>query len=254
MSFEVSDCAAHSMVMKSAILLYGSHDYNNSRYGTIHSIDTSDKAAGPAIRAGRPLDTDILRQIVTDLLGAAKVRSGLLPSNILSIGLNHVIWWQPPGIRNYFFDTRKHLEAEGKVQVGRRAGTGFTPGLIFVAQDQRLYVFAFKGTERPDAKTPLFHAPLMNVYDTGVVCTGSMPIPDSTLAESVSHWERNFWASAFTHPNHAKVVNYKGGLHAFSNDLLDGKFRKFPERVLRRIQGATLGRLVDRLDAGRSLT
>ena len=51
----------------------------------------------------------------------------------------------------------------------------------------------------------------------------------------MSHWERNFWASAFTQPNHAKVVNYKGGLHAFSNDLLDGKFRKFPERVLRRI-------------------
>ena len=55
----------------------------------------------------------------------------------------------------------------------------------------------------------------------------------------------------FSHPNHPKPVNYKGGIHAFSRDLLDGKFRKFPERVLRPIKGMTLGLLVDKLDADR---
>ena len=59
----------------------------------------------------------------------------------------------------------------------------------------------------------------------------------------------SFWSSAFSHPNKMKAVNYKGGLHAFSVDLLDGKFKKFPERYLRRIPNLTLGTFVSRIES-----
>jgi len=250
MSFVTHDLDARSVTLQTAILLYGSGGgYEQLRYATIHPVDCAPGAA-PVIRAGRPADRDSLRQVAAGLLESNRTRSGVLPETLLSVGPEHVVWWQRPGKRTYFFNTRV-TEEDRHIAVGQRNGEGLTPGLIFAAKGQKMWVFAVKGENRPDVSTPLCHAPLMNVWDSGTVCTGSMPLPDSTMADSVARWERGFWESAFSHPNHPKPVNYKGGIHAFSRDLLDGKFRKFPERVLRPIKGMTLGLLVDKLDADR---
>ena len=248
MSFEVHDLDAKSVELKSAILLYGGTTaYSTLRYATLHPVESAGPDAPPVIRAGRPLDSRTLQSVCADLMDSARVRSGVLPANVLSVGLEHVVWWSPPGRRTYFFNTS--VADDGRVHVGQRSGMALTPGLVFVAKRQQMMVFAVKGDERPDASTPLCHAPLMNVYESGKVCTGSMPLPDSTVAASIAKWEEAFWNSNFTHPNHTKPVNYKGGLHAFSLALLDDRFRTFPQRVLRRIKGLTLGALVDQLDS-----
>lgn len=247
MSFEVHDLDAQSVKLQSAILLYGStKTYGNLRYATIHPVDSAGRDAPPVIRAGRPLDGRSLQSVCADLMESARVRSGVLPATVLSVGLEHVVWWSPPGRRTYFFNTS--VADDGRVYVGQRNGMALTPGLVFVAKRQQMMVFAVQGDERPDADTRLCHAPLMNVYEDGKVCTGSMPLPDTTVAASIAKWEEAFWNSNFTHPNHAKPVSYTGGLHAFSLALLDGRFRKFPQRVLRPIKGLTLGTLVDQLD------
>ncbi|WP_126447959.1 PRTRC system protein B [Sulfuricystis multivorans] len=246
MSFEVHDCAAMSVRLRTAILLYETHGYPHISYATIHPVDCGDDNGPPVIRAGRPADRSSLKAVCASLLKSSRVRSGVLADNILSVGLEHVVWWQRPGKRTYFFDCRP--SAEGSVNVGKRAGIGPTPGIVFVAKDQSMWAYAVKGNNRPDADTQLYHLPAMNVWEDGKICTGSMPIPENTLAESVSAWEKSFWDSNFSHPNHPKPVNYKGGIHQFCIDLLDGKFKKFPQRVLRPIKGLTLGRLVDRLD------
>ena len=249
MSFEIYDCDARSVKLQSAILLYGSsNSYDAISYATIHRVECGKGDTAPVIRAGRPVDRASLKAVCTGLMEASHVRSGVLPDNILSVGLEHIVWWQRPGQRTYFFDTRPGADGSTNFNVGKRGGMALTPGLVFVAKDQNMMVFAVKGDVRPDAATPLHHAPLMNIYEDGRVCTGSMPLPDSTMAESVETWEKAFWGSHFTHPNHSKPLNYKGGIHAFSIDLLDGKFKKFPMRVLRPIKGLILGRLVDRLD------
>lgn len=250
MSFEVFDLDAQSVKLKSAILLYGGHTaYSSLRYATIHPVESVGADTPPVIRAGRPLDSRTLQSVCTDLMESARVRSGVLPAHVLSVGMEHVVWWSPPGRRTYFFNTS--VADDGRVHVGQRNGMALTPGLVFVAKRQKMMVFAVQGNERPDADTRLCHAPLMNVYENGKVCTGSMPLPDSTVAASIAKWEDAFWGSNFTHPNHAKPVNYTGGLHAFSIALLDGRFRKFPQRVLRPIKGLTLGTLVDQLDSMR---
>lgn len=246
MSFEVADCGAQSVRLQTAILLYGNQGgYGGISYATIHPVDCPSRDASPVIRAGRPADRASIKAVCASLIESARVRSGILSDNILSIGLEHVVWWSRPTKRNYFFDCKKN---DGSVCVGKRAGMGFAPGLVFVAKEQSMRVYAVKGDARPNADTPLMVAPLMNVWEDGRVCTGSMPLPDSTMTESVTKWEGSFWDSNFSHPNHSKPVNYKGGIHQFSIDLLDGKFKKFPERVLRPVKGLTLGRLVDQLD------
>jgi PRTRC genetic system protein B len=245
MSFEVQDCAANSVRLQTAILLYGS-DHGNLSYATIHPVDVPSPDASPVIRAGRPADSTSLKEVCASLISSARIRSGLLSDNVLSIGLEHVVWWSRPGQRTYFFNCR---EAEGVVSVGKRGGTAPAPGLIFVAKEQSLWVYAVKGDSRPTLDTPLYHAPFMNVWDNSKVCLGSMPLPDATLAESVAKWEKSFWESNFSHPNHPKPLNYKGGIHQFSLDLLNGKFKdKYPERVLRPIKGLTLGAVIDHFD------
>lgn len=251
--FGVSDNNAAGVQLQQAILLYGATSHSGSiSYATIHPVDTAEGDASPVIRAGRPVDKVALREVVAGLLDASRVRSGVLPDNILSIGPDFVVWWERPCERTYYFDCRRGPEGSDAASVGKRAGKGFVPGLVFVAKNQSMMVFAVKGSERPTLDTPLFHAPLMNVWVDGRVCTGSMPLPDSTMAESVATWSRSFWESNFSHPNHAKVVKYKGGIHAFTNDLLDGKFKKFPDRILQPIKGRTLGGLVDQLDGVKS--
>jgi PRTRC genetic system protein B len=247
MSFSVRDQEASYLKMDCAIMLYSSDQgYAKQRYATIHPVEIDENGA-PVIRAGRPADLDSLKASVSELLSSSRVRSGVLPDNILSVGLDHIVWWQRPGRRSFFFDCRGKVE-DGAANVGQRAGEGLTPGLVFVAKGQDMMVFAVKGESRPEATTPLCHAPLMNVWSNGTVCTGSMPLPASTVAESVAAWESAFWNSNFSHPNHPKPVNYKGGIHQFSIDLLDGKFKKFPQRVLVPIKGLSLEKLILQLD------
>lgn len=251
MSFEVCDANISGVRLQSAILLYGSGGYRSTTYATIHDVDVGDGDAAPVIRAGRPVDKVALREVIGGLMDASRVRSGILPDNILSIGADFVVWWERPCERTYYFDCRSHGFDGDAPSVGKRAGKGLTPGLVFVARNQQMMVFAVKGNERPNADTPLFNAPLMNVYSDGRVCTGSMPLPESTMGDSVATWSKSFWESHFSHPNHPKVVKFKGGIHAFTNDLLDGKFRKFPERVLVPVKGMTLGGMVEKIEGGK---
>ena len=252
MSFDVFDGEAMSMRLNAAILLYARGDfggdaaYRKINYATVHPVDNQEGQATPVIRAGRPVDVLDLKAICTSLLASTRFRSGVLPDNILNVGLEHVVWWQRPGRRTYFFNCS--AAPSERISIGQRAGSALTPGIVFAVRDKTLWAYALKGDERPDAQTPLYHLPVMNVWKDGRVCCGSTPLPDSTVAESVKAWEDAFWRSAFTHPNHDKPVNYQGGIHQFSIDLLDGKFRKFPQRVLRPIKGLALGNLIEALE------
>ena len=57
MSFEVHDCAAMSVKLKTAILLYeNSNGHSGTSYATIHPVDCGEDNGPPVIRAGRPAD------------------------------------------------------------------------------------------------------------------------------------------------------------------------------------------------------
>lgn len=253
MGFTVSENASSSAKLSAAILLYKNCANLSSRatlYATLHPVYT-DKPGEPAqIGAGRPLGIGNLRKMCASLMDSVRFSTGVLSERILAVGFDYVVWWQPPGRQTHFFECTAN--ADGGISVGKRSGLCLTPGIIFAAKGSVLMAFAVKGKHRPCAETPLFHLPAMNVWSHGQVCTGNVRLPKSSDAHSIEAWENAFWQSRFTHPNHPSAVRYKGGLHQFCIDLLDGKFKTYPQRVLNPIAGMTLSSLVGQLDDGKT--
>lgn len=98
--------------------------------------------------------------------------------------------------------------------------------------------------QRPNPVTPLYRAPYFNVDAGGSICRGNVAIPQSTTLERIKAWNEAFTCSFFTHPNGGDpMVKYPGGPYRFWCDMLDGKYRRFPERVLLDLQ-TTLGDLL----------
>ncbi len=225
MSFELHDDTIESSINK-AILLYGAR--GRTSFATIHDV-TSQANQPPQIEAGRPLDKRTLKALIESMASSLVTKPCFLPPNILSVSNDLVVWWSPPSLRSYFFDTGDTTES---ISVGQRSGIAHAPGLIFMVGNGHMRVFAVKGTTRPDPGAAIFHAPLMNVSSNGDVCTGSMRKPQSTVVDAITEWEGAFWESRFSHPNNHHAVRYPGGLHGFSIALLDGRFRRFPERFL----------------------
>jgi PRTRC genetic system protein B len=247
-NFEIASETFSVLNIQHAILLYGNPGTQDVQYASVHPVRCGEGGI-PVIQEGRPLDRSQFDQACAGLRAATRVDAGIFPDTVLSAGISHIIWWQRPGRHTYFFNCAP--APEGIQCVGRRAGVALTPGAVFVAKADKLWVYAVKGTARPTEKAKLFHMPVMNVWKNGAVCTGSVPLPGSSLAKSIDAWEGAFWGSHFTHPNHEQPVRYEGGIHAFCTDLLDGKFMAFPERVLVGIPKMTIGSLVALFDAGK---
>lgn len=247
MSFSIREESPHQVDVSSAILIYGAsapyRSGGSADFATKHPVLTKEGGV-IEIGAGEPLDQHGVLELTMQLSGHSCIRHGLLPPNILSIGLNHVAWHVPPTTRTVFFKTT------GEGTVGTRSGRTPHPGLVFLAINRCLFLFAVKGGERPDAKTPLYVAPYLNCWESGQVCTGSTPLPDESVIATMKAWEDGFFLSNFSHTNHQRTVRYEGGAHKFWSDMLDGKFRAFPQKVLVLRRKQTVGSLIERIEAG----
>lgn len=247
---EIHNADAAQIELTEAILIYsGRQNQKTTTYATVHNV-TVQPDRPPVIEAGRPLDLNSLRRFAKEMVTSLRVGTGLLPEGVLSIGLEYVVWWSPASRRVHHFDCPQF---DDRVSVGKRSGLAPTCDLIFVATGSSLSLFAFKGDgkTRPTLDTPLMFAPYMNVYASGALCLGSMPIPKGSLTDTVPAWESAFWGSAFTHPNNHSAVSYRGGMHQLFADLLDGKHKTFPKRALKPMTNVTLGSLLKALDEGK---
>ena len=82
------------------------------------------------------------------------------------------------------------------------------------------------------------------MWKGGAICHGNVGVPDCAIAQRIEAWNTAFFGSFFTHPNVQKgLVKYRGGSYRFWKDMLDGKFKSFPQRVLVPLN-ATLGELL----------
>lgn len=247
MSYEIREQVPHQVQLSAAILLYGkAQPYSSSLradFATVHPVTTLDDGR-PVIGAGAPIDQRNLAALAHDLAGRTRMGHGLLPPEVLSIGNDHIVWWLPPTRRAVFF------QCDGKDQVGTRSGGVPTPGLVFVARSRQLFAYAVKGAARPEAGTALFHAPFLNIWASGQVCTGSTPLPDENVVATMKRWTDGFFGSSFTHTNHPRSVRFEGGAHAFWTAMLDGQFKTFPEKVLVRRAKESVGSLIGRIEEG----
>ncbi len=143
---------------------------------------------------GKPLTKKALRDMLDIVIDSkntvfATVKE-LIPDNILYYdprpGRLVLVWWQKPSER----------QLSGMY---KRAVKYKCPSLIYVLKDDSISIYAMKGIKKPTLKTALYHLPVPNIHDDGMVCMGNVKKPKHTveISELVKLWENSFWLSKF---------------------------------------------------------
>lgn len=182
-----------SYQLGAAVLVYTNTERRHA-FATKHEVDVN--SGRPVIRPGTPFTEEDYAFLVTAMAPAEQPRMQWHDPRQLAKGLGRVIWWSPPKRRSLFFKKSSHNKAtfEGK-------GTCSCPGLVFMAAEKSMYVYAFKGSDAPNPKTKLYQAPFFNVWSAGQVCVGNAALPREDQRDNLDAWERMFFGSHFTHPN-----------------------------------------------------
>jgi PRTRC genetic system protein B len=220
MMFGVDMTGDETLKLGNALLFYTGP---KSHYATFHNVAIGDK--GATLLSGKPLTQSAVCRVFRDFIGSTTI-GGFIPENVLSIGVDSVVWWRKPSPRRVFFKAEK---------IGEKSKITPHPGLVFVTRGSEWYVFAVKGKDRPTPQTELYQAPYFNVWHGGKICTGNVSVPKGNIPDTIRAWESAFFDSTFTHPNVKapdKLVAYRGGSYSFWKALLNGKRKTFPEKAL----------------------
>lgn len=162
------------------------------------------KIVNGSLGAGAPLTKKCIAEISASIAADDKDITfglhGIMPPTLLyadtTPGQTKLVWFRPPEARlAYFSET-----------LGIEDGILKCPGLVYVADNERLTLYAFKGMK---PKSKLYRAPFMNVGD-GNVCLGNAKIAKpkaNTFFEVMAYWEELFWKSEFSHILGSNPVN-----------------------------------------------
>jgi hypothetical protein len=105
------------------------------------------------------------------------------------------------------------------------------PALIFKVLGKDLYVRAMATTSRPGPETPLKTAPYWNTDSRGLVCAGSMRVPESSDVASIPAYGDAYFQSEFTHAAGAvRLTSHPGGFIGLWRGLAGRK--RFPVKYL----------------------
>lgn len=181
---------------KSALVFYEAKGINAETYVEYFDMDRNGSPinAHPltvreAQRLSRALDTTVEGN------RAFLKPKGIINPNVLYTDPSEngsVMWFTKATCRNLFF-------VEG---LGIPSGMAGVPALLWIANREKLNVYALKTDRRPMEGTPLYHAPFFNVYENGNVCMGSVDVNirrSASLEEFTAAWESYFFNSYFSH-------------------------------------------------------
>ena len=249
MAFIASDSDSADLVLESAILLYKErHHYSSSgksgAFASIHPVEIRDER--PFIMPGRPATKSGVRAALASLAGRAQSLPCLLDPDVLGAWDSGFAFYVKAQSRMMFVKNEENGVSGARVVPH--------PGLIFLIDEGKWWVWAFKGKSRPTARTLLYRAPYPNVFNDAGICTGSTRLPDREQAADVSSWAEAFFGSNFTHYQHldrGRHVCHEGGPYAFLRDWWDGKFATFPQSALSRFDKSTLGEVIKSLARGK---
>lgn len=196
-------------------------------YGNVAALKhgVQQTAQGYAAGPGVPLsDQDI--HAVFQHLGNQDINYPL--PNTLACSSWLLAWWIPPGKRGLRFNARYTQTAS----ISELSDQPIPhPGLVMIARQGRLSVYAVKGKQRPGRDTELCHAPYWNIFDTGDMCQGTVRYPESLLPQSQPEWEAAFFQSTFTGPSRTdRYINWGGSHEELLRSAINAK--RFPEKVL----------------------
>lgn len=149
------------------------------------------------LREGKPIDREQAMSLLARI--AVGGDSSFLPENVVARNTLGLAWWCASRRAPQFW----------KLPSGTVRLNVPWPALYFVAGfGDGLRVFALTEDARPTAKTPLYHAPIGNVYEDGGLCWGNVRRPELALS-SLPDFESAIYRSNFTHSNFAG--NFRDG-------------------------------------------
>ena len=195
---------------------------------------------------GVPLSMKGVRGALRQLVPRAPLT--VLGQNILASNEDTLVFYRPPSPATLSFagesTALRALSGEALPQ----------PGLIFIvhagSSSHAVTLFAHKGKKRPDADTPLFHAPYPNMFANHQVCWGSSLNPRSIEPQFAQEWEHAFLNSAFTH-SQVRQHRFRGSSAEMWNAALAQG--RFPPSALAPVQSrirekeVTLGQWIQQL-------
>ncbi len=221
--------------LSEAVLVYRAG--GGGAFASLHQVRQGDNGV-PYLAPGQPLTTAFVRTLAQGL--GAQVKPEILPDNVLARTPDLLVWWSRPQCRVMFFG--------GTDQEARKLnGLVFPhPALIFKVAGRDLFVRATAVTSRPGPETAMKTAPYWNTDSRGLVCAGSMRLPESSDIVSIPAWQDAYFQSQFTHAAGAvRLTTHPGGFVGLWKGLAGRK--RFPVPYLADA-GETLQEFVTRGD------
>ena len=206
--------------LSEAVLIYRAG--GEGAFASLHRVKQADDGV-PYLAPGEPLTTAFVRTLAQGL--GAQVKPEIFPENILARTPDLLVWWSRPQQRTMFFG--------GTDEEARKMnGLVFAhPALIFKVVGKDLFVRAMATASRPGPETPLKTAPYWNTDSRGLVCAGSMRVPESSDIVSIPGWEGAYFQSEFTHAAGAvRLTSHAGGFIELWRSLVGRK--RFPVQYL----------------------
>ena len=206
--------------LSEAVLVY--RGGGNRAFASLHQVKQGENGI-PYLTPGEALTTAFLRTLAQGL--GAEVKPEILPDNVLVRTPDMLVWWSRPRRRVMFF---------GGVDKEARKLNGLVfphPALIFKVAGKDLFVRAMATASRPGPETPLKTAPDWNTDSRGLVCAGSMRVPESSDIASISGWQDSYFQSEFTHAAGAvRLTSHPAGFIGLWRSLAGKK--RFPVQYL----------------------
>jgi PRTRC genetic system protein B len=206
--------------LSEAVLVYRAG--GGGAFATLHQVKQAENGV-PYLAPGEPLTTAFLRTLAQGL--GAQVKPEIYPDNVLARTPDLLVWWSPPQRKVMFF---------GGTDDEARKLNGLVfphPALIFKVMGKDLFVRAMATTSRPGPDTQLKTAPYWNTDSRGLVCAGSMRVPESSDIASIPAWVDGYFQSEFTHAAGAiRLTSHPGGFIGLWRSLVGRK--RFPVRYL----------------------
>ena len=174
--------------LSEAILIY--RGGGDGAFASLHQAKQVENGT-PCLAPGEALTTAFLRTLAQGL--GTQVKPEIFPDTVLARTPEMLVWWSRPGRRAMFFGG---TDAEAR----KLNGLVFPhPALIFKVVGKDLLVRAIATISRPTPEAPLKTAPYWNTDSRGLVCPGSMRVPESSELASMIQWEGAYFQSEFTH-------------------------------------------------------
>lgn len=180
-------------VPEQAIVIYRT---GTSWLATHHEV--SKRGKGFVLGHARALSARTLNGII-EAAQRSPAEFALIPDHLL-YQQNGVMAWFRPAMKRRVWFRRSNDQTAMDVAM---------PPLVYKTDGKALSVVAVATSGRPQADTPLFHAPIANVHSDTVLCLGNADLPDTNDAAAIPAWESALWDTNFS-VFHQPFLNRKG--------------------------------------------